>query len=454
MLQNNQIVEGHVSFVDEEQLGILRIGKDTIYVRHVLVHEFVKVKILKRIQKGYSAQLLQVVKASPMRCKVLCPIYERCGSCQMLHMNAQAQRIEKKRSIERLCKASKGLTLHVQDIKYMEEPYHYRNKVIVGFRKDRTGHMQAGFYEAFSHTIIPYKTCLLHPPICDEIISTIVKLMMDFRIEPYEEDKRCGFMRHVLLRYSETSKQVMVVLIVNHQVFPARKNFVQALLKAHPVITCVIQNINTRKTSVVLGEHERVLYGSNFLEDTLCGLRFRISPRSFYQINHQQTEVLYTLAIRALHLKGNETVLDAYCGIGTIAMFVARFVKQVIGVEINKEAIGDAKVNAGINHIHNIRFVCDDAGKFMARLAANKEKLDIVIMDPPRSGSSEAFIKSLVRVGPNHVLYISCNPQTLIRDLEVFKKYAYHVSGEIMPVDLFPQTFHVESVVLMSRKDK
>lgn len=454
MLTINRVVKGKVSFVDEEQMGILQIGKDKVFVRHVLLHEEVQVKVVKRIQKGYVGAILQLDKPSTIRRKVPCPIYERCGSCQMLHIDDAAQRMEKKKYMERLCKASKTLSLHVQDVKHMKDPYHYRNKVIIGFQKDRTQRIQAGFYEEFSHTIIPYKTCLLHPPICDAIVATVVQLMIDFRVEPYEEDKRRGFMRHVLLRYSETTKQVMVVFVVNHQVFPARKNFVNALLKAHPEITCIIQNINTRKTSIVLGDQERSLHGRSYIEDRLCGLTFRISARSFYQINHKQTEVLYTSAVNMLNLKGNETVLDAYCGIGTIGMYISKFVKRVIGVEINKEAIADAKVNAGINKIHNISFVCDDAGRFMSRFAAKNEKLDIVIMDPPRSGSNEEFIRNVVHVGPKHVLYISCNPQTQIRDLAIFKNFNYQVCGDILPVDLFPQTFHVESVVLMSRVQK
>lgn len=452
MLKMNQLIKGVISSVDEAQSGILRAGKDNIFVRHVLLNEEVKVKIMKRIQKGYVGEIVEITKPSPARRNVPCPIFERCGSCQMLHMSEQAQSEYKKKYVEKLCKEAKGLSLRVQDVKVMKEPYHYRNKMIIGFKKDRQHKTQAGFYEEFSHNIIPYKTCLLHPQVCDEIVATIVELMSKFRVEPYEEDRRRGLLRHVLLRYGETSGQIMVVLILNNQVFPARKNFVNALLKAHPQITTIVQNVNTRKTSVVLGDQERVLYGPGFIEDTLCGLTFRISAKSFYQINHAQTDVLYTAAVDLLKLKGNETVLDAYCGIGTIGMYVSKFAKQVIGVEINKNAIADAKINAGINKIKNIRFICDDAGKFMSKLANKREHLDVVIVDPPRSGSSEEFIKSLASMHPRQVLYISCNPQTQMRDLQLFKKYGYCVSSNLMPVDLFPHTFHVEVACLLVRK--
>ena len=239
--------------------------------------------------------------------------------------------------------------------------------------------------------------------------------------------------------------------MLNSPVFPARKNFIQELRKRHPEITTIVQNVNTRKTSVVLGDEERVLYGPGYIEDVLCGMTFRISAKSFYQINHEQTEVLYRRAVELLKLSGRETVLDAYCGIGTIGMYVSQFVKQVVGVEINRDAVEDARINAKINEISNIRFVCEDAGRYMTRLAAEKRRLDVVIMDPPRSGSSEEFIKSLVRMKPRQVLYISCNPQTQVRDLQMLERMGYRVDGNMVPVDLFPHTFHVESIALLSK---
>lgn len=451
MLRTGQLLKGVITQLDEAQNGVLRVQKDMVFVRHVLLQEEVNVRIVKRISKGYTAEVVAITKPSPQRCKVPCGIYERCGSCSMMHMSAEAQRLSKKKMIEELARKEKGITVNVEDVVTMKDPYHYRNKIIVGFSKDRSHKIQAGFYEEFSHHIIPYKRCLLHPEICDEIIQSIVELMGKFRVEPYDEDKKRGLLRHVILRYGETTKQIMVVLVVNSTVFPARKNFVNALLQKHSEITTVIQNVNSRKTSIVLGNEERILYGKGYIEDTLCGNIYRISAKSFYQINHAQTEVLYKMAIGMLQLTGNEIVLDAFCGIGTIGMYASRFVKSVIGVEINKDAIADAKSNATINHIKNIRFVCDDAGKFMSTLATKKEMLDVVIMDPPRSGSSEEFIRSLAQLKPKQVLYISCNPQTQLRDMVMFKKYGYKMEGNMQPVDLFPFTFHIESIVRLSR---
>lgn len=452
MLKINQVVTGVIKQIDEAHNGVLRVGKDNVYVRYTDLQEEVRVKIVKRINSGYIGEIMEILKPSPYRVKPQCPIYDRCGSCQLMHLNAEGQKKYKNRSIQQLCQQAKGLHLKTDDIKTMEKPGHYRNKMIIGFQKNKQKRIQAGFYEEFSHRIIPYKKCLLHPEICDQIIQSIVELMESMRIEPYDEDKRRGLIRHVLIRYGEATKQIMVVLVINQQVFPARKNFVQELRKRHPEITTIVQNVNTRKTSVVLGNDERVLYGPGYIEDVLCGLTFRISAKSFYQINHEQTEVLYKTAVDLLKLKGNEVVLDAYCGIGTIGMYASKFVKQVIGVELNKDAVEDAKINAKINKISNIRFICDDAGRYMAKLAKEKKHLDVVIMDPPRSGSSEEFIRSLVRLQPKQVLYISCNPVTQIRDLQLFQKMGYHVKGNILPIDLFPNTFHVESVSLIVKK--
>lgn len=451
MLKIDQMVTGVISGMDEAYNGLLRCGKDVVLVRHVMKQEEVRVRIVRRIAKGYIGEIVEIKKASPYRIAVKCPIYERCGSCQLLHMNAKGQQEFKNRSIRTLCAKAKIGKLKAEEIVAMEEPWHYRNKMIIGFQRDKQRRIQAGFYEEFSHRIIPYKRCLLHPEVCDDIIAGIVELMGKLRIEPYDEDKRRGLIRHVVMRYGAVSGQIMIVLVLNSNVFPARKNFIQELRRRYPQITTIVQNVNTRKTSVVLGDEERVLYGPGYIEDVLCGMTFRISAKSFYQINHEQTEVLYQRSVELLKLNGGETVLDAYCGIGTIGMYVSRFVKQVIGVEINGDAVKDARINAKINQINNIRFVCDDAGRYMSRLAAEKKRLDVVIMDPPRSGSCEEFIKSLVRMKPRQVLYISCNPQTQIRDLQVFERMGYRVQGEMVPVDLFPHTVHVETVVLLSK---
>ena len=324
--------------------------------------------------------------------------------------------------------------------------------MIIGFQKGRDKRIKAGFYEEFSHRIIPYEACLLHPKECDDIVQSIVSLIQKLAIEIYDEDRRTGLLRHVLIRYGKVTKQIMVVFVVSSNVFPARRRLVEELLKVHSNITTIVQNVNPRKTSIVLGNEERILYGKGYIEDILCGLRFKISCKSFYQINHDQCEVLYTKALDKLMLTGNEVVLDAYCGIGTIGMCVASKVKQVIGVELNKDAVKDAIQNAKLNRIRNIRFLCDDAGSFMSQLAKAQQTLDVLIMDPPRSGSSQEFLSSAARLRVPKILYISCNPNTQIRDIRTLQKLGYRVEGSMTLVDMFPFTNSIESVCMLVRK--
>ena len=450
MLNIGSIVSGSVKYIDDLGNGVLQIKNDKVLIRGVLEKEKLKVKIEKRIKDAYVGKVIQIVEGNKHRCKAKCDIYDKCGSCHLLHVNEEGQKLYKENYLNRLVQKKCEMPLKVNGVVMMDEPYEYRNKIIIGFSKDRKG-VQAGFYEEFSHRIIPYKHCLLHPKVCDEIISKIVELIKKFKIDIYDENSRRGILRHVLIRYGKISKQIMVVFVSNQKVFPNLQTISKLLVESFPEIKTVVLNINTRKTSVVLGNDEKVIYGKGYIEDTLCGLTFRISPKSFYQINHSQCEVLYQKAIDLLDLKGNEILVDAYCGIGTIGMYASKFVKEVIGVEVNQDAVKDAIANAKRNEINNIRFVCDDASNFMVKKAKAKEKIDIVIMDPPRSGSDENFIKSVAYLKPKQVVYISCGPDTQMRDLNTFKRYGY-TAITIEGVDLFPQTLHVETVVLLSRK--
>ena len=287
----------------------------------------------------------------------------------------------------------------------------------------------------------------------DEIIVTIRGLLKSFKIKTYDEDTQYGLLRHVLIRHGFSTGEIMVVLVTASPVFPSKNNFVKALRKVHPEITTVVQNINDRGTSMVLGTRDVVLYGKGFIEDKLCGCTFRISAQSFYQVNPVQTEILYQKAIEAAGLTGKETVLDAYCGIGTIGLIAASKAKQVTGVELNKEAVRDAIKNAKRNQTKNITFYCEDAGEFMLKMAAEDQQLDVVFMDPPRSGSSEVFLDCLAKLAPKKVVYVSCNPETLARDLRILKKKGYQMQ-ETWPVDMFPFCDHIETVCLLSRKDK
>lgn len=377
-----------------------------------------------------------------------CPYFGKCGGCQLQDMTNEAQGRYKQKQVEDLM----GNYCKVNDILTMKDPYHYRNKVHSTFSHDKKGQIIAGFYQEGSHDVINIDKCIIQDSKADEIIGTIKGLMRSFKMKPYDEDRREGFLRHVLIKRGFATGQIMVVLVVSNKIFPGKKNYVKALRKKHPEISTILMNINNRKTSVVLGNEEILLYGRGYIEDVLCGVRFGISAKSFYQVNPIQTEVLYNKAIEMAELKGNETVIDAYCGIGTIGLIVSSKVKDVIGVELNKDAVRDAIKNARQNNIKNAYFHNDDAGDFMVKLANEGKKIDLVIMDPPRAGSDEKFLSSLVKLSPGKVVYVSCNPVTQARDLKYLVANGYEVR-EIQPVDMFPQTDHVEAVTLLTRSE-
>ncbi len=373
-----------------------------------------------------------------------CPAAAKCGGCQYLDKEYKEQLKIKEEHVRKLC----GSFVKFQPIIGMDNPKHYRNKVHAAFGEDRKHGIISGQYEEKTHRIVPIDSCLLENEKADEIIVTIRKLMKSFKIRPFNEDTGYGLLRHVLIRTGHTSGQIMVVLVIASPIMPSKNNFVKALLKEHPEITTVVVNVNNRTDSMVLGNKEQVLYGKGYIEDTLCGKTFRISPKSFYQVNPVQTEKLYQKAIEFAALTGKETVLDAYCGTGTIGMIASEKAGKIIGVELNPDAVRDARNNARNNNIKNIEFYQKDAGQFMVHLAEENVPIDVVLMDPPRAGSDEAFLSSLVKLKPQKVVYVSCNPETLARDLKYLTKKGYKVEKGVC-VDMFPWTGHVESVCLL-----
>lgn len=377
-----------------------------------------------------------------------CPLAKKCGGCQLQNMGYDRQLKWKQARCEILLKKFGK----VSKIIGMENPYHYRNKVQAAFGRTKSGKIISGVYQSGSHRIVTVDSCMTEDVTADEIIVDIRNMLPKFKIWTYDEDKGTGFLRHVLVKRGFSSGEVMVVLVGASGYFPMKKKFVSALLEKHPEITTVVLNINPKDTNLVLGEKEEVLYGSGYIEDTLCGCVFRISPKSFYQINPVQTEKLYNKAMEFAQLDKDTTVIDAYCGIGTIGLVAAKTAGNVVGVELNPDAVKDAISNSKRNGMKNARFYCDDAGEFMQALAENGESADVVFMDPPRSGSSRKFIESLAAMAPQRVVYISCNPETLARDLALLTKKGYEVK-RIQPVDMFPHTNHIECVVKMVRNN-
>ena len=378
----------------------------------------------------------------------ICPVARKCGGCQWINRSYEEQLGAKstrfRKFMEPYCKP--------EPIIAMEDPTHYRNKVHAAFGKDERRRIISGIYEEKSHRIVPVDNCLIENQKADEIIVSVRGLLKSFKIWPYDEDTGYGLLRHVLVRTGHATGQIMVVLVISSPIMPSKKNFVNALLKLHPEITTIVLNINERNTSMVLGRKEQVIYGKGYIEDELCGKRFRISPKSFYQVNPVQTEKLYGKAMEYAQLTGKETVLDAYCGTGTIGMIASDHAGMVLGVELNRDAVRDARSNAKENHITNIEFYQNDSGKFMLDMAEQGRKLDVLFMDPPRSGSDEVFLSAVCRIKPSRVVYISCEPETLIRDLKYLTKHGYQVQKAV-PVDMFPFTDCIEAVCLLgSRK--
>lgn len=376
-----------------------------------------------------------------------CSVSKKCGSCQYQGVPYKEQLAAKQKRMKKLL----GKFANVKPIIGMDDPFYYRNKVHAVFDRDKKGNIICGTYEAKTHKVVPIEECMIEDKISQEIIRTIRDMLKSFRIKTYDEDTGYGLLRHVLVRRGFFTDEIMVVIVIGSPIFPSKNNFVKALKKKYPQITTVVLNVNDKKTSMVLGERDIVIYGKGYIRDTLCGCTFRISPQSFYQVNPVQTEILYKTAIEYAGLGRKETVIDAYCGIGTIGLVAAKRAKNVIGVELNPDAVRDARINAKENKITNARFYQGDAGEFMENMAENGEHADVVFMDPPRTGSDKKFMSSVIKLNPSRIVYISCGPETLARDLEYLTKHGYDVR-KIQPVDMFSFTDHCENICLLTKK--
>lgn len=375
----------------------------------------------------------------------LCSVSGKCGGCQFVDMPYKVQLKKKQKQAELLLKEYGK----VMPIIGMEEPVHYRNKVHAVFAFQKGRGIVSGIYQEKSHRVVPVENCLLENQKAGEIIKSVRELAKSFKIKTYDEDTGYGLLRHVLVRVGHVTGEIMVILVLGSPILPSKNNFVKELCKLHPEITTILINVNNKRTSMVLGEKEQVIYGKGYIEDELCGRRFKISAKSFYQVNSVQTEALYAKAAEYAQLTGKETVVDAYCGIGTIALAVAGQAGKVIGVELNKDAVRDAVTNAKINQIKNADFYQNDAGRFLTQMADAGEKVDVVFLDPPRSGSTEQFLDALLRIRPKRVVYISCEPETLARDLKYLTGKSGYRVREITPVDMFPFTGNIEVVCLL-----
>ena len=384
--------------------------------------------------------------------KPRCRVAKRCGGCSRVSEPYELQLAAKDEFVRNLfaCFADAD----VRPILGMDDPYHYRNKVTSPFAPGKRGpnggrEILTGMYAPGTHRIVATDECLIENAQAQQVLRTVKQIMKKHRIEPYDEDKGTGFMRHAIVRVGHESGEVLVTLVTNDDAFPNSKSFCRELVKRCPFVTTVVQNVNTRQTNVILGQQERRLYGPGFILDTLCGLSFRVSSQSFYQVNALQTTVLYDTAVSLAGLDGTQTVVDAYCGTGTIGLVAAkRGAARMVGVDSVESAIRDARENARHNGVDNATFVAADAGAFMCDCAQAGDKVDVVFMDPPRAGSTEVFLDALVKLRPDRVVYISCNPETQVRDVQHLVAKGY-VLKTVQPVDMFPHTDHVETVALL-----
>ena len=379
-----------------------------------------------------------------------CKVEKICGGCCNLCWNQAKQAEFKKNQVEEIMEKA-GIQAKVCNVHIAKHDSAYRNKVIVGFAKDKDKKVYSGLYAAHSHRVIDTKECLMHPKVINELIASITEMIGSMKIELYNERTGTGLLRHVLIRYAHKTNQILVAFVTAQKQFPSRRNLVNALVKEYPQIVSIVQNVNPRHTSVVMENESIPLYGNGMITDELCGLKVSFSSNAFYQIHSEQCEVLYNLGKEMLNLQPTDKVLDTYCGVGTIGMTLASSCKEVTGVELNKHAVENAKLNAKQNRLRNMQFVAMDSTRFMQECRRFHQYYDAIVLDPPRAGTTRQFIESACSLNPKKILYISCDPKTQARDLIVFKRFGYY-TDTIELVDMFPNTSHVESVCVLTKR--
>lgn len=422
--------------------GVVKIDGFPLFVKGMCRNEIGEIVVTK-MKKTYGfGRLLHIVKKSAARVVPPCPIATQCGGCQLQHLSYQEQLLFKKQKVQDVMQRVAHLELDVRDVIGMADTLYYRNKgqIPIGYCN---GHVVTGFYRINSNTIVDTDTCRIQSTRINQVLQTMRSLFLRYDVAHY--------FRHILIKDGFVSGQVMVVWITKQKRFPKQQEMCQELCRAHAFIKSVIVNVNTREDNVILGDKEYVLYGTPYIMDSIAGMKFHISANSFYQVNPQQTKRLYENVLAFCALEGKETVLDLYCGVGTISMFLATKAKKVIGVEIVEEAIADARQNAMLNGLENIEFVCSDAASYAAGVIQEELYPDIIVVDPPRKGCDGITLASIVRMQPKRIVYVSCDPSTLARDLKVLHAACYQVDI-VQPVDMFPYSFHVESVVLLQRR--
>ena len=418
--------------------GVGKLGELVIFVENALPNEEILTEIETRKKNYAVGRLVEVLKPSDERVQPFCPIYKECGGCQLQHLSYSAQlKWKRQQVVDAIERIGKIGGVEIFDTLGMENPLRYRNKMQFPVGKD----LKIGCYSRGSHNIIDTNSCMIQNAQNDKILAAVRNVAKKFNLQPYNEDTHKGFLRHVMGRVGSNG-EFMIVLVTATKNFPNDKNFIRALLKELPNVTSIQQNIQTFHNNVILGRETKILYGKPTIHDKIGDLKFNISARSFFQVNTAQAEVLYKTALDFANLRGNELIIDAYCGTGTISLFMAKKARKVIGVEVVSSAISDAIKNSRENHIKNAEFIVGDVVKVLPKI---NDYAEVVIVDPPRAGCDKKVLETFAAMRPDKIIYVSCNPATLARDLNILDALGYRTK-KIQPVDMFPFTSHVESV--------
>ena len=446
-MYKKNLIRGKCVDISSEGKGVIKTVYGVVFVDSLLLGEEAEVEITYA-GKGVSyGEIKKLLTFSKDRITPKCPISTACGGCVFQNATYEYELRYKKHKVEEDLKRIGHLeNIKVNDVIGMENPEHYRNKIQVPFGRENK-RVVYGFYKAKTHRIIPIKQCNIEDEKAGPILETIAKLMEDFHIDPYNEDYRTGIIRHVLIRTSLSTGEIMVVFVANCDTFPGRNNFIKELVKKCPQISTIIYNVNKRDTNVILGESEKTLFGKGFITDEILGLKFNISSQSFFQVNPIQVQKLYKTALNFAKLSKNDELLDAYAGVCTIGLLAAPHVKKVTSVEVVKSAVINGINNAKLNGINNIEIIEADCTDFINKKLPH---FDVLIMDPPRKGSTSEFLEAVKRIKPSRIVYVSCDPSTLARDLQILSDI-YSID-EVQPVDMFPRSFHIETVVSLTKK--
>ena len=452
-MKKDDLIQVRIEDIGSDGQGIGKADGLTMFVKDAIIGDLVEAKVMK-MKKTYGfARLMKVLEASPARVSPRCPVAKQCGGCQIQEMDYKEQLCFKENKVKNNLMRIGGFAeeaIPMEPIIGMEDPWRYRNKAQFPVGRDKNGNIIAGFYAGRTHSIISNRNCFLGVEENQHILDCVIEHMEKYDIDPYDEVSGNGLVRHILIRYGFTTKEIMVCIVINGAQIPYGEELC-ARLGRIPGMTSISLNINRERTNVILGQKVKTLWGRSYIEDYIGNVKYQISPLSFFQVNPSQTEKLYSLALEYAGLKGEETVWDLYCGIGTISLFLAQKAKQVYGVEIIPQAIDDARNNARINGITNAEFYVGKSEEILPQKYQEEQiSADVIVVDPPRKGCDEALLTTMLQIAPKRIVYVSCDSATLARDLKILCSQGYELT-RVRAVDQFPMSVHVETVALLSR---